>query len=137
MAVLDKDRDGVSDEQKVLVKGLAFDLKGRPADHTTNGIEIGIDGWIYIAVGDFGFMEAEGTDGRKLQLRGGGPEALRASQSGPRMRAQGQRGPRTQEQRAVGARAGTDWAKPFIAARQEFATIESVASLQMRAVAFE
>ena len=35
-------------------------------------MELGIDGWLYIAGGDFGFMEAEGTDGRKLQLRGGG-----------------------------------------------------------------
>jgi putative membrane-bound dehydrogenase-like protein len=76
-AFIDKNGDGVSDEQKVLVKGLAFDLKGRPADHTTNGIEIGIDGWIYIAVGDFGFMEAEGSDGRKLQLRGGGVVRVR------------------------------------------------------------
>jgi putative heme-binding domain-containing protein len=76
-AFIDKNGDGVSDEQKVLVKGLAFDLKGRPADHTTNGIEMGIDGWIYIAVGDFGFMEAEGSDGRKLQLRGGGVVRVR------------------------------------------------------------
>ena len=40
-------------------------------------------------------------------------------------------------QRAVGARPGTDWAKPFIARSQEFATVESVTSLQVRAVAFE
>ena len=76
-AFIDKDGDGVSDEQKVLVKGLAFDLKGRPADHTTNGIELGIDGYIYIAVGDFGFMEAVGSDGRKLRLRGGGVVRVR------------------------------------------------------------
>ncbi len=71
-AFIDKDGDGVSDEQKVLVKNLAFTFKDRPADHTTNGVELGIDGWLYIAGGDFGFLEAEGTDGRKLQLRGGG-----------------------------------------------------------------
>jgi putative membrane-bound dehydrogenase-like protein len=71
-AFIDKDGDGISDEEKVLVKNIAFTFKDRPADHTTNGIELGIDGWLYIAGGDFGFMEAEGTDGRKLQLRGGG-----------------------------------------------------------------
>jgi putative membrane-bound dehydrogenase-like protein len=69
---IDHDGDGVSDEQKVLVKNIAFGFKDRPADHTTNGLTLGIDGWLYIAGGDFGFVEAEGTDGRKLQHRGGG-----------------------------------------------------------------
>ena len=71
-AFIDHDRDGTADEQKILVKNLAFTFKDRPADHTTNGVTLGIDGWLYIAAGDFGFMEAEGTDGRKLQMRGGG-----------------------------------------------------------------
>ena len=71
-AFIDKDGDGIADEEKVLVKNIAFTFKDRPADHTTNGMELGIDGWLYIACGDFGFMEAEGSDGRKLQLRGGG-----------------------------------------------------------------
>ena len=90
-AFIDKDGDGVSDEQKVLVKGLAFDLKGRPADHTTNAIEMGIDGWIYIAVGDFGFMEAEGSDGRKLQLRGGGVVRVRPDGSNIQLYSRGTR----------------------------------------------
>ena len=33
---------------------------------------MGIDGWIYIAVGDFGFVDAEGADGTKLTQLGGG-----------------------------------------------------------------
>ena len=33
---------------------------------------MGIDGWIYIAVGDFGFYNAVGADGRTLSRRGGG-----------------------------------------------------------------
>lgn len=90
-AFIDKDGDGVSDEQKVLVKGLAFDLKGRPADHTTNGIEIGVDGWIYIAGGDFGFMEAEGSDGKKLQLRGGGVIRVRPDGSNVQLYSRGTR----------------------------------------------
>ena len=33
---------------------------------------MGIDGWIYVAIGDFGFVDAEGTDGTKLTMYGGG-----------------------------------------------------------------
>jgi len=76
-AFIDKDGDGVSDEQKILVKNIAFGFKDRPADHTTNGLTLGIDGWLYVAVGDFGFMEAEGTDGRKLGFRHGGVVRVR------------------------------------------------------------
>ena len=81
-AFIDKDGDGVSDEQKVLVKNMAFTFKDRPADHTTNGVTLGIDGWLYIAVGDFGFMEAEGTDGRKLPFRYGGVVRVRPDGTG-------------------------------------------------------
>ena len=44
----------------------------RGGDHTTNGITMGIDGWLYLAVGDYGIKEAEGTDGAKIVQRGGG-----------------------------------------------------------------
>jgi putative membrane-bound dehydrogenase-like protein len=90
-AFIDKDGDGVSDEEKVLVKNLAFTFKDRPADHTTNGIELGIDGWLYIAGGDFGFVEAEGTDGRRLQLRGGGIIRVRPDGSGLQLYSRGTR----------------------------------------------
>lgn len=90
-AFIDKDGDGVSDEQKILVKNIAFSFKDRPADHTTNGMELGVDGWLYIAGGDFGFMEAEGTDGRKLQLRGGGIIRLRTDGSGLQLFSRGTR----------------------------------------------
>jgi len=55
---IDKDGDGIADEEKVLVKNLAFTFKDRPADHTTNGLSIGVpesrimpqkaleDGWL-------------------------------------------------------------------------------------------
>ena len=71
-AFIDHNGDGVADEQKILVKNIAFTFKDRPADHTSNGVTLGIDGWLYLAMGDFGFMEAEGTDGKKLQFRAGG-----------------------------------------------------------------
>ena len=69
----DTDRDGVAEKEKRLISGISTDYVGkRGADHTTNGIRMGIDGWIYIAVGDFGFTKAVGADGRTLSRRGGG-----------------------------------------------------------------
>ena len=69
----DQDGDGVSDRQEVLVSGLTTSLiDERGGDHTTNGIRMGIDGWIYIAVGDYGFHGAKGKDGTTLSQRGGG-----------------------------------------------------------------
>jgi putative membrane-bound dehydrogenase-like protein len=76
-AYIDKDGDGIADEEKVLVKDLAFSFKDRPADHTSNGVTLGIDGWLYLAIGDFGFLEATGADGTKLQFRGGGVVRVR------------------------------------------------------------
>ena len=81
-AYFDRDNDGVSDDAIRLVSNIAFGFKDRPADHTTNGLELGPDGWIYIAGGDFGFMEAVGTDGRTLQHRGGGIIRVRTDGSG-------------------------------------------------------
>lgn len=71
----DKNRDGIADgPPKPLIKNIstAKHNQDRGADHTTNGIRMGIDGWIYVAVGDFGFVDAEGTDGTKLTMLGGG-----------------------------------------------------------------
>ncbi len=79
---IDHDGDGIADEEKILVKNIAFTFKDRPADHTSNGIELGIDDWLYLAIGDFGFMEAEGADGRKLQFRGGGVLRVRSDGTG-------------------------------------------------------
>ncbi len=81
-AFIDADGDGVAEEQKILVSNLAFGYDKRPADHTTNGLSIGVDGWLYIAGGDFGFMDAEGTDGRKLTHRGGGVIRVRPDGTG-------------------------------------------------------
>jgi putative membrane-bound dehydrogenase-like protein len=79
---IDADHDGVAEKQNILVKDIAFEFKDRPADHTTNGLSLGIDGWLYIAGGDFGFMKAEGTDGRTLQHRGGGVIRVRPDGTG-------------------------------------------------------
>lgn len=75
VVLTDADGDGVADgPAEILVKKIcsATAVNDRGTDHSTNGIQLGIDGWIYIAVGDFGFADAEGTDGTKLTHLGGG-----------------------------------------------------------------
>lgn len=71
----DKDHDGVADgPAKTLVKhmGNPTYLAKRGTDHATNGIRMGIDGWIYIAVGDFSLHNTIGADGTRLTMLGGG-----------------------------------------------------------------
>ena len=71
----DKDWDGVADGPgKILLSNVSPPKhnQDRGADHTTNGFRLGIDGWIYIAVGDFGIHGAKGTDGTELTMLGGG-----------------------------------------------------------------
>ncbi|MEZ7956019.1 MAG: c-type cytochrome [Rubritalea sp.] len=77
---LDADRDGVADgPPKALVTNIGNPkyLKARGADHSTNNIRLGIDGWIYISIGDFGFVGAKGSDGKKLSMHGGGVVRVR------------------------------------------------------------
>ena len=76
-ALRDTDGDGIADDRRTLVRGLGFGLDFRGADHTTNGLEMGIDGWLYVAVGDYGFVKATGSDGQEIQLRGGGNVRVR------------------------------------------------------------
>jgi putative heme-binding domain-containing protein len=71
----DKDHDGVADgPSKLLIEHISNPnmLAERGTDHATNGIRMGIDGWIYIAVGDFGFHDAIDRSGKKLTMLGGG-----------------------------------------------------------------
>ncbi len=88
---IDKNGDGISDEQRTLVKGIGFGINDRSIDHASNGIELGIDGWIYCAIGDFGMLNAEGTDRRKLTLRGGGVVRLRTDGTGLELYSRGTR----------------------------------------------
>ncbi len=71
----DKDQDGIADgAPQPLITDLSNPtyLAERGTDHATNGIQMGIDGWIYIAAGDFGFHNATGRDGKQLTMLGGG-----------------------------------------------------------------
>ena len=63
---------GVADKSETLVTGLTSDMiDQRGGDHTTNGIRMGLDGWLYIAVGDYGCPQARAKDGSKITMRGG------------------------------------------------------------------
>ncbi|RLS57465.1 MAG: heme-binding protein [Planctomycetota bacterium] len=90
-AFVDRNGDGVAEEQQILVKDIAFGFKDRPADHTSNGVTLGIDGWLYLAIGDFGFMQAEGVDGRQLQFRSGGVVRVRPDGTGLEVYSRGTR----------------------------------------------
>ena len=76
-ALRDTNGDGIAEDRRTLVRGLGFGLDFRGADHTTNGIEAGIDGWLYVAVGDYGAVKAVGSDGQEIQMRGGGNVRVR------------------------------------------------------------
>ncbi|MGC6460047.1 MAG: DUF7133 domain-containing protein [Akkermansiaceae bacterium] len=77
-AFRDTTDDGVADEHKVLLENIGFGLRHpRGSDHTTNGCRMGIDGWLYIAVGDFGMEATKGTDGKVVLLHGGGVARVR------------------------------------------------------------
>jgi putative heme-binding domain-containing protein len=71
----DKDGDGVADgPEQPLIENFSNTkyLQERGTDHATNGIRMGIDGWIYVSVGDFGFYNATDRSGKKLTMLGGG-----------------------------------------------------------------
>jgi putative heme-binding domain-containing protein len=71
----DKNHDGIADgPAKPLIQHVSSPkfLQSRDTDHSTNGIRMGIDGWIYIAVGDFGFHGAVDRSGKTLTQLGGG-----------------------------------------------------------------
>ncbi len=71
----DNDLDGIADgPPRPLIEHISSPkfLQSRGTDHATNGIRMGIDGWIYIAVGDFGFHGAVDRSGKQLTMLGGG-----------------------------------------------------------------
>lgn len=90
-AYYDDDGSGVAQRSEDLVTGLAFDLTFRGADHTTNGCRLGIDGWIYIACGDYGALAAKGKDGNTLHMKGGGVVRVRTDGTGLEYVSRGQR----------------------------------------------
>ena len=70
----DRDGDGRADERTELFKDLGVPA-GTPNnfnDHIVSGLKFGMDGYLYISVGDKGVPKATGPDGRTAQVVGGG-----------------------------------------------------------------
>ncbi len=74
----DTNGDGVADEREELADGFGpkagvFGFN----DHIVTGTRIGLDGLIYVSVGDKGIQKATGSDGGTITLEGGGVARMR------------------------------------------------------------
>ena len=83
-AFRDTDGDGKADSRVDLVTGLGPKLPGFNGinDHIASGIRLGMDGFLYIAVGDKGIPRGVGRDGKTIQLHGGGVIRVRPDGTG-------------------------------------------------------
>jgi putative heme-binding domain-containing protein len=94
-AFRDTDGDGKADERIDLVTGLGPEIPGFDGlnDHVASGIRLGIDGFLYIAVGDKGIPKGVGRDGRTIRLAGGGVIRVRPDGSDLEIVSTGERNP--------------------------------------------
>ncbi len=77
----DTNGDGKADSRKDIFKDLGKGPHGFN-DHIVSGIQFGMDGWLYISVGDKGVHGVHGNDGRYAQLKGGGTMRCRPDGTG-------------------------------------------------------
>jgi len=75
-AFRDTKNTGIADVREDLVTGLGPPPQGL-VHHIPSGVRMGIDGWLYISVGDKGIQKAVGKDGSTIQLHGGGVVRVR------------------------------------------------------------
>jgi putative membrane-bound dehydrogenase-like protein len=71
-ALRDTDADGKADERRDLLSGLGLTPEENPVRlHCANGLVMGHDGWLYLAMGDHG-CKVKRPEGDELVLNGGG-----------------------------------------------------------------
>ena len=71
-ALCDTDGDGSADDRHDLLKGLGLSPEENPSRlHCANGVAVGHDGWLYLALGDHGCDVAR-PEGDRFVLEGGG-----------------------------------------------------------------
>src|SRR5262245_42453679 len=71
-ALRDTDGDGKADERKDLLTGLGLPPEDNPSRlHCANGVVVGHDGWLYLALGDNGCNVLR-PEGDRLVFNGGG-----------------------------------------------------------------
>ncbi len=94
-AFRDTNHDGKADERIDLVTGLGPKIPGFSGinDHVASGIRLGMDGFLYISVGDKGIPRAVGKDGKVIQLFGGGVVRVRPDGSELEVVSTGERNP--------------------------------------------
>src|SRR4051794_14731869 len=94
-AFRDDDGDGKADSRVDLMTGLGPKLPGFNGinDHVASGVRLGIDGYLYISVGDKGIPRGVGKDGTVIQLFGGGVIRIRPDGTGLEVVSTGERNP--------------------------------------------
>ena len=71
-ALRDRRGTGAADERKDIVAGLGLTPEENPVRlHCANGVTVGHDGWLYLAMGDHG-CDVKRPEGDRLILHGGG-----------------------------------------------------------------
>jgi putative membrane-bound dehydrogenase-like protein len=91
----DKDGDGRAEERTDLITGLGPRLPGFNGinDHIASGLRLGMDGYLYIAVGDKGIPKGVARDGTTIQMFSGGVIRIRPDGTGLEIVSTGERNP--------------------------------------------
>jgi putative heme-binding domain-containing protein len=94
-AFRDLDGDGKADSRVDLITGLGPKLPGFSGlnDHVASGIKLGMDGFLYIAVGDKGIPRGQGRDGTTITMASGGVIRIRPDGTGLEVVSTGERNP--------------------------------------------
>jgi putative heme-binding domain-containing protein len=94
-ALRDTDGDGRADARVDLMTGLGPKLPGFNGinDHVASGVRLGIDGFLYISVGDKGIPRGVGRDGTTIRVQGGGVIRIRPDGTGLEVVSTGERNP--------------------------------------------
>jgi len=94
-AFQDRDDDGKAETRVDLITGLGPRVPGLSGlnDHVASGLKLGMDGFLYIAVGDKGIPRGTGRDGTSITLSSGGVIRVRPDGSGLEVVSTGERNP--------------------------------------------
>ena len=91
----DADGDGVAETRVDLVTGLGPKVPGFNGlnDHVASGVRLGMDGFLYLAVGDKGIPQARGLDGATITMSSGGVIRVRPDGTNLEVVSTGERNP--------------------------------------------
>jgi len=94
-ALRDRDGDGRAEERIDLVTGLGPDPPAFNGinDHVPSGVRLGMDGFLYLSIGDKGIPNATARDGSTIRMKGGGVIRVRPDGSDLEIVSTGERNP--------------------------------------------